>query len=176
MQKFHNNDPFDVLAQAYETMFEHARDGFLRAENKTAGLFHELVDEAVETAVEIDQVSREDALALARYIKRDVGEAAAYVKSTGRDLADWLGFKTTLLEMEFVDSLLQSADPTTVAWLQMKQPAQPESYHSGEVSGPGTLRCLACGQSLHFQRASRIPPCPACHGTAFERAVATEEA
>ncbi len=162
-------DPFDVLGQAYEKMYEQAVEKFHKAEHKTAELFEELVDEAVDTAVEMDEVSREDALKLAKFIKRDVSHAIDYLKETGRELKDWLGFETTFLEMEFVDNLLQVADPTTVEWLRLKQQAQDYQYHTGEVTGPGTLVCDNCGEKLHFHRAGKIPPCPKCKATAFHR-------
>ena len=43
-------------------------------------------------------------------------------------------------------------------------------YHTGEISGPGTLLCVACGTELHLHKTGRIPPCPKCHATQFKRA------
>ena len=100
-------DPFDVLANAYEKMFESVAKGFHNAEKKSAELLHELIDKAKDEAVELEEVSREDAEKLSTYVKRDLGEAASHMSISGQELKDWLGFETTLLENEFVDQLLK---------------------------------------------------------------------
>ncbi len=169
MNKPVKHDPFDVLGQAYEKMYEHAVENFKKAEHKTAEVLHELIDEAAEVAAEIEGVSRDDALRLAKFIKRDIDEAGSYLSEMGRELKDWLGFETSLLEMEFIDKLLQIADKTALEWLQLQQVAKQHEYHTGEVTGPGTLVCDVCGEKLHFRRAGKIPPCPACHATGFHR-------
>jgi len=43
------------------------------------------------------------------------------------------------------------------------------SFHSGDVSGPGTLTCTDCGAKLTLERSSRIPRCPECHKTDFRK-------
>ena len=163
-------DPFDVLANAYEKMFESVAKGFHNAEKKSAELLHELIDKAKDEAVELEEVSREDAEKLSTYVKRDLGEAASHMSISGQELKDWLGFETTLLENEFVDQLLKLADPTEVELFKLKLDAQQTpTYHTGEITGPGTLLCDQCGEKLHFYRAGKIPPCPKCHATNYHR-------
>ncbi|MES9926605.1 MAG: hypothetical protein ABW158_00685, partial [Candidatus Thiodiazotropha sp. 6PDIVS] len=43
-------------------------------------------------------------------------------------------------------------------------------YHTGEVTGPGTLVCAQCGKEMHFKKTGHIPPCSGCKGTDFQRA------
>ena len=43
------------------------------------------------------------------------------------------------------------------------------AFKTGEISGPGTLTCTACGTELHLEQPTRIPPCPKCHKTGFRR-------
>ncbi len=163
-------EPFDVLATAYEKIFESAAKGFHNAEKKSAELLHELIDKAKDEAVELGEVSREDAEKLSTYIKRDLSEAARHMSISGRELREWLGFETILLETEFVDQLLKLADPTKVELFKLKLDAQEmPPYHTGEITGPGTLFCDQCGEKLHFYRAGKIPPCPKCHATSFHR-------
>lgn len=163
-------EPFDVLARAYEKMFESAAKGFHKAEKKSGALLHELIDKAKDEAVDLKEVSREDAEKLSNYLKRDLGDAASNMSKTGRELSDWLGFETALLETEFVDQLLKLADPTRVELFKLKLDAQQTpAYHTGEITGPGTLLCDQCGEKLHFYRAGKIPPCPKCHATSFHR-------
>ena len=159
-------DPFDMLASAYEKMFESAAEGFHKAEKKSGELLHDLIDKAKEEAVELGEVSREDAEKLSTYIKRDL----SHMSVSGQELRNWLGYETTLLEIEFVDQLLKLADPTTVELFKFKLDSQETpSYHTGEITGPGTLLCDQCGEKLHFYRAGKIPPCPKCHATNFHR-------
>jgi len=42
-------------------------------------------------------------------------------------------------------------------------------YHSGEVTGPGTLYCGACNEALHFHHTARVPACPHCDNDTFRR-------
>ena len=54
--------------------------------------------------------------------------------------------------------------------LDLKEQArQASSYHAGEVTGPGTLQCDACGAKQHFHKPRRRSPCPECHATVFHR-------
>lgn len=164
------HDPLDALGEVYEKMFERAVENFHKAEEKSGALFHKLIDEAKEKAVELEEVSREDAEKLSAYIKRDLSDAADDLSKTGRELKDWLGFETTLLESSIFDLLLKAADKTTLELLKMKEDAQQASiYHTGEITGPGTLVCDQCGEKLHFRKAGKIPPCPKCHATTFHR-------
>jgi len=163
-------DSFDVLARAYEKMFESAANGFHNAEKKSGQLLHELIDKAKEEAVELEEVSREDAEKLSNYVKRDLSKAASHMSVTGQKLKDWLGFETNLLETKLAEQLLRLADPTKVELFKLKLDAQQTPpYHTGEITGPGTLICDQCGEKLAFYRAGKIPPCPKCHATNFHR-------
>ena len=165
-----HHDPLDALGEAYEKMFERAAKNLHKAEEKSGDLLHKLIDEAKNKAVELEELSREDAEKLSAYLKRDLSDAANYLSETGRELEDWLGFETTLVESGIFDFLLKAADKTTLALLKMKEDAQQASaYRTGEITGAGTLVCDQCGENLHFRRAGKIPPCPKCHKTAFHR-------
>jgi len=165
-----HHDPLDALGEAYEKMFERAARNLHKAEEKSDDLLHKLIDEAKNKAVELEELSREDAEKLSAYLKRDLSDAANYLSETGRELEDWLGFEATLVESGIFDFLLKAADKTTLALLKMKEDAQQASaYRTGEITGAGTLVCDQCGENLHFRRAGKIPPCPKCHKTAFHR-------
>jgi hypothetical protein len=165
-----HHDPLDALGEAYEKMFERAAKNLHKAEEKSGDLLHKLIDEAKNKAVELEELSREDAEKLSAYLKRDLSDAANYLSETGRELEDWLGFEATLVESGIFDFLLKAADKTTLTLLKMKADAQQASaYRTGEITGAGTLVCDQCGENLHFRRAGKIPPCPKCHTTAFHR-------
>ena len=170
MTKPTHNSPIDALGAAYEKMYERAAENLHSTEKKSAQLLHKLIDEAKDKAVALKELSEDDAAKLADWLKRDLDDTVNYLSETGLELKDWLGFETTLLESAVLDLLLKSADKTTVELLTMKDYArQPHAYHTGEITGPGTLVCDQCGEKLHFHRAGKIPPCPKCHATTFHR-------
>ena len=170
MTKPTHSDPIDALGVAYEKMYERAAENLHSTEKKSAQLLHKLINEAKDKAVELKELSEDDAAKLADWLKRDLDDTVNYLSETGLELKDWLGFETTLLESAVLDLLLKSADKTTVELLTMKDYArQPHAYHTGEITGPGTLVCDQCGEKLHFHRAGKIPPCPKCHATTFHR-------
>jgi hypothetical protein len=76
-----------------------------------------------------------------------------------------------LIESQILNLFLRAADKTTVELMRLKEQARAAStYHAGEVTGPGTLVCDACGSRQVFHKARRISPCPNCHATEFHRA------
>ena len=69
-----------------------------------------------------------------------------------------------------MDMFAKVADRTRLELDRFADNARAASlYHTGEVTGPGTLVCAGCGKELHFHKAGRIPPCPKCHGTEYRR-------
>ncbi len=164
-----HNDPIDILGSIYEKMYESAANGLEKAEHKSAPLLHQLIEESKEKLSEVEEVTREDLDKVGQYLERDMNDAAQYLSETGAELKDWLGFETALLESEFLYQMLKTADPTTLELLKLKEQAEQAAYHTGEITGPGTLVCDKCGEKIHFYRPGKIPPCPKCHGTSFHR-------
>lgn len=170
MKQTQEHDPFDVLGEAYEKMYERAVANLHKIKTNTGPLLHELVDEARHKAVQLEELSEEEASQLASWLKRDLDEAVNYLAETGHELKDWLGFETSLIENTLLDLMLQTADKTTVELLKLKMNQQrPYAYQTGEITGPGSLICDECGKTLHFHKPGRIPPCPECHGIMFHR-------
>ena len=165
------NDPLDILGVAYETMLERSATEFRKLEKKTGPALHSLIDNAKAKAVELGEITEDEAAHLAEYLKRDLSDASFYISEHGRELKDWLGFEDSLIAAELLDVFLQAANPTTVEMNELKLELAAQSiYKTGEVTGPGALACDECGEVLHFHKAGRIPPCPKCHATAYRRA------
>ena len=165
-----HHDPIDILGEAYEKMYERAVENLHNTKEKSSTLLHKFIDEAQEKAVELKELTKEDAEKLSGWLKRDLNDTIHYLAETDNELKDWLGFETTLLESAVLDLMLQTADKTTVELLALKENANKAStYTTGEITGPGTLICDQCGETLHFHKAGKIPPCPKCHATRFHR-------
>ena len=154
-------DPLDAFSSAYETMYERVAENLHNAKEQTGTLLHKFIDEAKDKAVDLGELSEEDANKVTTWLKRDLDDAIDHIAETDANLKDWLGFETTLIESALLYMLLETADKTTVELLRLKQNAErPYIYHTGEVTGPGMLICDQCDEVLHFHKAGRIPPCP----------------
>ena len=165
-----NNPIQDKLLQAYDTMLERLHEAVKQVETKTLPSIDEQLRNAREKAVELGELTREEADKVAEYLQRDIEDASSYLQDTKAELSDWLSFESTLLENKIGDWLSLVADKTTLEWDKIKlQAIKSQLYHSGEITGSGTLECISCGQTLHFKKTGHIPPCPTCHKTEFKR-------
>jgi hypothetical protein len=170
MKEPYQHDPLDILGEVYEKMYESVAENFHKAEEKSGPILHKLVDEAREEVVKLKDISEEGGEKLAQWLRRDLDDAVNYMAETGDELKDWLGFEISLLESRFIDLLLNAADKTTLKLIQMKEDAEKNAtYYTDEITGPGTLNCTACGEKLHFYKSGKVPPCPKCHTTVFQR-------
>jgi hypothetical protein len=163
-------DPMGILSEVYETMYEQVADNLHKAKRQSSTLVRDLIEEAVEKVVKVEGIAADDAEKLATWLRRDFDDVINYVSETDYAVKDWLGFETSLIKNELIKAMLDTADKTTLALLRMKENAhKPYDYHTGEVTGLGTLICDECGEKLHFHKAGHIPPCPKCHNTSFHR-------
>ena len=81
-----------------------------------------------------------------------------HLATTGRDLSAWLRFDLELLEERLLDFFQRGVDQSRLDWLafQSVPETEPVRYQCGEITGPGTLQCEACGEPLIFHAPSAI--------------------
>lgn len=115
------------------------------------------------------RLNEPDATHLGQFLQCDLAGAGHYLQKTGQELSAWLGFEETLLESTFWQLFSAAADQTTTELTDIKLQATYAEYHTGEITGLGTLLCDHCSETLHFHKPGHIPPCPQCHGTRFHR-------
>ena len=169
-------DPIDRMADAYERMLERVDEMLEHAEKSTLPSVRKALDTAREKAVELNELTREEAEKLAGYVERDMKDAAHFLHETGEEFRHWWRFDLKLIEQRMLDMFANVADRTRLELEQFANHARQASlYHTGEVTGPGTLACSECGKELHFHKAGRIPPCSQCRGTRFHRQRGGEE-
>jgi hypothetical protein len=165
----HPEKPTEKLIHAYNTMMERASEAFEQAGNGVHNM-QQALERAKEKAIELDELTREEADEIADYLKRDFKEAAHYLTDTGLELRDWLHLDIELIEQSLLDLISSVADKTRVELKQIEQQArQASEYHTGQITGPGSLECVECGEILHFQQTGHIPPCPKCQHSVFVR-------
>jgi hypothetical protein len=170
-----DSDPKDSQQRAiaaYNRMMDRVKTALEGSGQDTLPKLREGIAKAVRSAEQLGELSRDEAEKIAAYLQRDLHDAGEYLAETGRDLRSWLRFDVELIEDRLWDLFSSVADRTRLEWLELAQRAEKgPSYSSGEITGPGTLRCSACQQDLHFHATAHIPPCPHCHGTNFIRPV-----
>ncbi len=156
------------LTHAYQRMVERVRAGF-EALGKPSDLVRHL-ESAREKAVELGELTREEAERISDYVQRDLEAAGEHLARGDEQLGVWLRFDLGLIEARLLDLFASAADHTRLALMEFDAEARiMPDHHSGEPTSPGTLVCASCGQRLHFHTISLIPPCPVCHGTSYRR-------
>jgi len=164
------HDPIEALGEAYEMLLDKVIEEAEAVKAKSGPALHHLIDEVAQKSSDVNELAGEEAVKIGKYLKRDLLDAASYLEKTGKAFKDWLGFDLALIEDRLRDNFSQAADQTTIELLKLKQEAEIAGYHTGEITGPGTLVCDQCGEKLHFHKAGHIPPCPKCQSTRYHRA------
>lgn len=169
-------NPTDNLVHAYNRMMERVRHALDTAESRTLPSIRHSVDKARETAVELEELTHDEAEKVAYYLKRDLQDAGRHLSESGHELADWLRFDIDRVEDRLLELFARVADRTSLEWLELQDELQRDPpYHAGEVTGPGTLYCTNCNEAVHFHDTTRIPQCPACGNDSFRRWPRTDD-
>jgi len=128
------------------------------------------LEKKLEQAAELDELGREEIDTISGYLRRDIEAAAEWMAKNDEGLGDWLRFDVEQVEARTLEAFTQLADQTTVELKQLERQANAVGeWHTGEITGIGTLVCKECGEELHFHKTGHIPPCPKCHGSVFKR-------
>lgn len=160
----------DQWKNAYDDMMMRVRTAIEEAEESTLPVLQRVIHKARDTAVELGELTRDEAEKVAYYVQRDLQDAGHHLAETGHELGDWLRFDVDLIEQRLLDALALATDKTRVELMQFEQQLKAgPAWHSGEISGPGTLTCEQCGEALHFHATGTIPACPNCGHTVYHR-------
>ena len=162
------------LIEAYRRMMERLHQHLVELEQAEQAAFPQLsasIEHVAEKAVELGELTREEARLIGSYLHRDLDDAGRYLTTTGRDLSAWLRFDLELLEERLLDFLQRGADQSRLDGLivPVSPDIEPVRYRCGEITGPGALQCEACGEVLIGHAPTTIKPCGACGGTVFLR-------
>lgn len=164
------NKQNDKLIHAYEQMLNRTKTFLTEANQELTPKLEYVLDTAREKATELGELSREEAEKIADYLRRDLHDAAEFMANENSELRDWLRFDVGLVENRILDALSLLIDQTKVDLADFDEQAQRfGEWHTGEITGPGTLVCRECGEEIHFHKTGHIPPCPKCHATVYRR-------
>lgn len=160
----------EKLTAAYDKMVERINHLFDSAEQKAIPTLEHNLAKAKQQAIELKEVTSDEAEKIARYLERDLQSAAHYLHDTGKEFSSWFKFDIELVEARLLEIFSNVADKTRIEQALLATQARLSvEYHTGEIASIGTLACNSCGTELHFKKTSRIPPCPKCHKTSFTR-------
>lgn len=158
------------LSAAYDTMMERVNLLLDKAEHQALPILQKNINLAKQQAIELKEVTSEEAEKLSSYLTRDLHDAAQHLSQSGKELSTWLHFDIELVEDRLLDIFSKVADKTSTELAQLAaQAKQAAEYHTGEITSIGTLACKNCENLMHFKKTGRIPPCPKCHKTVFMR-------
>lgn len=140
------------------------------AEQQALPALQKNIEKAKLQAIELQEITQEEAEKLGKYIRRDLHAAADYLETTGKELSTWFNFDLKQVENRLLELFSKVADKTRTELAQLvAQAKRSQEYHTGEITSIGTLACQNCDTLTHFKKTSRIPPCPKCHKTVFVR-------
>jgi hypothetical protein len=159
----------DKLLSAYHQMMMRVKETLQQSKTKT---LRQHIEAAQDKAVELEEISREEAERIGDYLKRDLEDAALHIVTTKQALADWMRFDLALIEARLLDMFSLMVDQTTIELNNLAERArQATEWCSGEITGPGTLYCDSCRKAIHFHHPDYIPVCPNCGATLFKRSL-----
>lgn len=165
----------EQLQDAYNNMMTRIKTAIEEAEEAAPALL-KYIENARETAVELGELTRDEAEKLAAWLERDLQDAGQHLVSTGKELGDWLQFDINLIEERLLDALLLAADHTRMEMQQFEQELKAgPAWNAGEITGPGTLVCSNCGATTRFHATGHIPACPDCGHTVYHRKTLRDE-
>jgi rubrerythrin len=161
---------------AYNDMMVRVRTAIEEAEEYTAPVLKRFIHNARDLAVDLEELTREEAEKVATYLHRDIEDAGKYLAETGKELGDWLRFDIDRIEDKLLSTLTQVTDHTgrEIQEFQREIKEGP-AWNSGEITGPGTLVCASCGTIIRFHKTGYIPNCPNCDHTVFHRKTVKDE-
>jgi len=159
------------LLETYNRMLAQIRQLWHEAGEEARPTLDWLIRQAREKLGIVEELGREEAEKIGDYLKRDLEDAGEYLASPeAHELGEWLKLDINLIEQEALELFSSVADQTKLELLALEERArQASQYHTGEITGIGTLHCSDCGKALHFHKTGHIPPCPQCHATTFQR-------
>jgi hypothetical protein len=155
----------------------------IKAYDDLMGHLYEAMDDTLHSVADALEVAKEKTSALGGHTQEEINKIADYVmrdvehvatspsqQDENNSLSEWLKFDIDLIENFALDAFSDIADKTRVKLAALEMDAkQYHPYKSGEVAGPGTFTCDACGKQIAFKSTSVIPHCPACNGETFSR-------
>lgn len=162
---------WERLIEAYDVMLQRAENGLATAAAGSETALAHVLYAARRTAIDVGELTREEADKVHDFVSRDLYSAGEQLAMQEREVADRLRLGTLSVEQALLERFSRLAQAAKLELRHLEKARRRlAEWHTGEITTIGMLRCRHCGELLHFERTGRIPPCPRCHATVFERA------
>ena len=160
----------DKWLRAYDDMMVRVKTAIEEAEEHTLPVLRKFIGKARDSAVELEELTKDEAEKVSAYLQRDVEDAGRHLAETGQELGDWLRFDVDQIEDRLLEIISRVADHTKLEMQQFEHDIEEgPAWNTGEITGPGTLVCESCGALVRFHATGEIPACPDCGHTVFHR-------
>ena len=156
------------LALLYDKLATKAKEAFSESSEKTVAALEAAIEKSRHHLEQAGELSRQEGQKLKAYLRRDLEQAASrltQLKSQARDQVEPVLHKAEEGFMHLTHHLAHNASD---AFARLADWADSTAvYHTGQITSPGVLRCVACNKEMNFKKTGNIPPCPSCHKTDF---------
>jgi hypothetical protein len=152
----------------YEKLAERAKQVFENSKKKSGAWIDEALESAADQLEEAGEFTKQEGRHAMEFLRKDLeatrvdfDQAAKATKAALDPSRAGAGFA------DLASHLFDSLGDTFKTWAAKSEATL--SFRTGQITGPGTLTCKACGTELHLDDPSRIPPCPKCHKTDYRK-------
>lgn len=158
------------LIQGYEQLLQRAEETLNTSAERTEAALKHALSAAREKAVELGELTQEEADKVHDFVTRDLYDAGQHLLQEERELSDWLHLNILVIEKAVLNRFTKLSQAAKLELEHLKKVKKRlDEWHTGEITTIGTLCCKKCGEQIQFKQVGHIPPCPKCHGTVFER-------
>jgi len=153
------------VSELYETMSNAFQERLERAGKISVDAFDHALRETREWAERLKENYGEEVTRVGDSIRRDWLEAIRYSRDQALKNLDLERMQVGV--MGFLARIARSAGTHLEQFAERVK--ERLTYKTGEIAGSGMLECDKCGQILTLERPRRVPPCPKCRHTYFNR-------
>ena len=164
------NATSERITDGYDRMLQRAEHTLRAATTRSEAALGQALDAAREMAIELGELTREEAEKVHEFVTRDLYDLGRFMAMEEREVADWLRLGTLVVENELLERVSVLAREAKLELKHFEKAKRRfDEWHTGEVTTIGILRCRHCGELVQFRHTARIPPCPKCHASVYER-------
>ncbi|HAD32205.1 MAG TPA: hypothetical protein DCE77_11570, partial [Methylophaga sp.] len=102
----------EKFTAAYDKMMERIQHFFEESETNAVPTLKQRIELAKLRAIELREVTAEEADKIAYYVERDLHDAAEYLETTGKEFSTWFNFDLQLVEARLYELFASVADRT----------------------------------------------------------------
>jgi len=116
---------------------------------------------------DFENITKEEIDLITEYLHKDLSAATEHLSKTSSNIKNWIKKDIELTEDKLLHMFVNVVDQSRVELQQIENSLH--KWHSGEVTGIGTLECKNCGEQISFTETQVINNCPKCDNDVFQK-------